>query len=167
MKLLLSLLAAAVVMAMVQGCIPGLKGSRNPSSGQDLKAQSVPGQNNSMSPKNPVPPLADGKIPNPGTATIKEDPLNSRLKDEINDSALKFAKNIPNVKHVKTCYSHMYGEWNLYLYVPRGKKISYQQFLWNKESQEWETVYGKGLTPSQVEFHLKGEVGDEKCFILK
>ncbi len=168
MKLLLSLLAAAVVMAMTQGCVPGLKSSKNPSSGQDLKAQSVPGQDNSVSPQNPVQPLAEGKVQNPGTATIKEDPSNSPLKDEISRSALEFAKNIPNVKHVKTCYSNMYGGWNLFVYVQRGKKISFDQYVWNKEFEQWELSYRKRDLPIKgLEFHLKGEVGDEKCFILK
>ena len=54
------------------------------------------------------------------------------------------------------------------LYLQKGKKVSLDQYSWNKKSQEWEIVYHlKEIPQKQVEFHLKGEVGDEKCFVLK
>ena len=89
-------------------------------------------------------------------------------KEEINQAALKFAKEIPNVKYIKTCFSKIYGGWYLLLYVEKGKKISLQQYSWNEKSKEWDVVYQvKEVPASQLEYHLKGEVGDEKCFLLK
>ena len=89
-------------------------------------------------------------------------------KEQVSKAALDFAGHIKNVKHVKICYSKLYGGWYLMLYLQKGKKVSLDQYSWNKKSQEWEIVYHlKEIPQKQIEFHLKGEVGDEKCFVLK
>jgi hypothetical protein len=42
-----------------------------------------------------------------------------------------------------------------------------EQFSWNGKSKEWE-VAGRFQVPAkQLDYHLKGEVADEKCFRLK
>jgi hypothetical protein len=87
---------------------------------------------------------------------------------EINQSALDFAENVPKVKAVKTCYSKLYGGWNLFLYVVKGKKIELQQYQWNPKSKEWDIVLrDEKLPQDQIDYHIKSEVNDEKCFVLK
>lgn len=94
--------------------------------------------------------------------------INEGEKGQVSKAALDFAGHMKNVKHVKICYSKLYGGWYLMLYLQKGKKVSLDQYSWNKKSQEWEIVYHlKEIPQKQVEFHLKGEVGDEKCFVLK
>lgn len=90
-------------------------------------------------------------------------------KEEVSKAALEFAeKNIPGVKHLKICYSKLYGGWYLLIYSQKGKKISMQHWSWNQKSREWDIVYHrKEVTPQQLEFDLKGEVAGEKCFLLK
>ena len=89
-------------------------------------------------------------------------------KEEVSRAALEFATHIKNVIHVKTCYSKLYGGWYLMLYVQKGKKTALDQYSWNRKTREWEIVYHlKEIPKKQLDFHLKGEVGDEKCFVLK
>ncbi|MBI5250790.1 MAG: hypothetical protein HY912_14965 [Desulfomonile tiedjei] len=172
MKLFPSLVAAALALVVAYGCVPGLKSSKNPPGVRDLKAQGVPDQSNSVPPPSPAqrPNVSpDGNPPSARAEKTVESSMDFRLKDEINRSAMEFAeKNVPNVKHIKTCYSQIYGGWYLILYVQKGKRTSLEQYLWNKDFQQWEVIYQlKELPAKQLEFHLKGEVGDEKCFVLK
>lgn len=169
MKLFFSLVAASLALVVAYGCVPGLKGSKNQPNTQEIKAQGPEGQGGPLSPNRQPAAGPQPQAPRPGPNTIAEGTSDFLLKDEINRSALEFAgKSVPNLKHVKTCYSQVYGGWNLFVYVQRGKKISFHQYLWNKESQEWEpNFHQKDLPANQLEFHLKGEVGDEKCFVLK
>ncbi len=89
-------------------------------------------------------------------------------KDEVNRLALEFAKLIPNVKHVKTCFSKLYGGWYMLLYIQKGKKVALDQYSWSPVTKEWEIIYRlKEIPAKQLEAHVKGEVGDEKCFVLK
>ncbi len=91
-----------------------------------------------------------------------------RDKEAVNEAALKFAKNLQGVEHIKTCYSRLYGGWYVFFYLKKGKTVSVQQYSWNPKSQEWEIIYHlKELPPERLEYHLKGEVDDEKCFVLK
>ena len=106
--------------------------------------------------------------PPPDTSSVEAGAIDLRLKEEVNTAALKFAKSVPGVKHVKTCYSKLYGGWYLLLYVQSGNKVSLQQYSWNDKTQEWEVIYYlKEIPEERLEHHLKGEVADEKCFILK
>ena len=108
------------------------------------------------------PPTGEG----PKAAT--ESAVDPGEKEQVSQAAIEFASHMKNVKHVKICYSKLYGGWYLMTYVSKGKKISLDQYSWNKKSQEWEIVYHlKEVPQKQLEFHLKGEVGDEKCFVLK
>lgn len=89
-------------------------------------------------------------------------------KDEVNRLALEFARQIPNVKHVKTCFSKLYGGWYMLLYVQKGKKVALDQYSWSPATKEWEIIYRlKEIPAKQLDAHVKGEVGDEKCFVLK
>lgn len=91
-----------------------------------------------------------------------------RNKDEINDSALQFAKNsVPGFLHAKTCYSKLYGGWYLLLYVKKGQNISLQQYSWHEKSREWEPMYQQKLPKEDMERHLKIDVAGERCFRLK
>ncbi|MGC8659115.1 MAG: hypothetical protein ACP5U1_08575 [Desulfomonilaceae bacterium] len=115
----------------------------------------------------PPPPQYSPPPPTDAAAAAKSvvDPVE---KEQVSRSALSFASHMKNVKHVKVCYSKLYGGWYLMLYLARGKKTSLDQYSWNKKSQEWEIVFHlKEIPQKQVEYHLKGEVGDEKCFVLK
>ncbi len=105
--------------------------------------------------------LPDGKLPPAGVDSLDQ-------RAEINESALEFAKNFPNVKAVKTCFSKLYGGWNLDLFVARGKKITKQQYSWNGKSKEWEPVLlDKEVPKNQLEYYLNTELAEEKCFVLK
>jgi len=172
MKLGSCLMAAVIVPALLSGCVPFLRGSGNPANPAQPKAQGIADQVDGTKPLNRTGELISGQDQRTSGAEKASagDPVpDSTAKEEINRAALEFAGKLPNVKHVKTCYSNMYSEWNLYLYAQRGKKLSYQQYLWNKQLQQWERepLYKKDLQANQLEFHVRGEVGDEKCFVLK
>jgi hypothetical protein len=105
--------------------------------------------------------LPDGEVPQ-----SVGDNLDQRA--EVNQSALEFAGNFPNVKAAKTCFGKLYGGWNLDLFVARGKKITKQQYSWNGKSKEWEPVLlDKEVPQDQFEYYLNSELSDEKCFVLK
>jgi len=172
-----------IVAALLLGCIPGLKAVKpSPGAGElsDLKKprlsedgteardeteRSDRSQITTPPKYEPPPPPSD----HDGTSGA----IDLRKKDEINAAALKFAKNaagknVGEVKHVKTCYSKLYGGWYLLLYVKKGKRIALHQYSWNEKSREWEPIfYLKELPPDRLDIHLKGEVADEKCFVLK
>ncbi len=152
MKAALSLLAATLILAalVLLGCVPGLESVKGPTEAQNPpppnhttgQAGNAPatkptckeaGQTPSSSPPAYTPP------PPPDREKISEAGADLRLKDEVNESALKFAKEIPNVKHFNTCYSKLDRSWWLNVYSQRKKKIFVQQYLWNDKSKEWET----------------------------
>ncbi len=171
MKAALSLLAALLLL----GCVPGLQSAKPPTQGEPPLApqgQSEPSKapmalDQGADPAAPPPPPAYLPPPPPDRDRISEGSVDLRLKDEVNEAAMRFAREIPNVKHIKTCFSKLYGGWYLMLYVEKGKKISLEQFSWNGKSKEWE-VAGRFQVPAkQLDYHLKGEVADEKCFRLK
>lgn len=166
MQLFFRIVATALALVVLHACVPGLKTTKAPPNAGDLRAQAAPNATSPPMQGNPG-PAPDGKAPS-GPGGPGEGPLDFRLKDEINRSALEFAKNIPNVKHIKTCFSQINGGWYMIIYIERGKKISFEHYLWNKADQQWELVYRhKDLPPNQLEFHYKSELGDEKCFPLK
>ncbi len=176
----LLIIFVSVAVLIVIGCVSALKNAKAPDestakentkasteqpkqdqsgekpSGEDLKKLLTP-----PPPPQYNPPTGDQKA----SAESVVDPAE---KERVGQAALEFASHMKNVKHVKICYSKLYGGWYLMLYVTKGKKISLDQYSWNKKSQEWEIVYHlKEIPQKQIEFHLKGEVGDEKCFVLK
>jgi len=174
-----SAVLAAVCVSLslaMSGCTPSLQMTKPPSpevsasdgkngtSAESPTASPKPEQ----TPENQLPPPPPDYQPPSLSEGLLEGPPDLSWKDEINASALEFAKNIPGVKHVKTCYSKLYGPWYLILYVEKNKKIGLQQYSWNARSKEWEISYQlKELPAKQLEYHLKGEVADEKCFVLK
>lgn len=176
MKAALSFLAATLILAalLLQGCVPGLQSAKNPPDGDaapqpeqadtaKAPAPSGPGVDQAA----PSPPPDYIPPPPPDREKIVEGSVDLRMKDEVNEAAMRFAKEIPNVKYIKTCYSKLYGGWYLMLYLAKGKKISMEQFSWNGKSKEWEVAGQFEVPPKQLEYHLKGEVADEKCFRLK
>ena len=117
----------------------------------------VPGDKSKYDP--PPPPPADKSVV---TALALRD------KDEINRSALQFAKNFKNVEHVRTCYSKLFGGWYVLMYVKNKNKYDLNQYSWNSKTKEWELMYiNKNITVKKLEYLLKSEVVDEKCFLLK
>ena len=176
---------AAVFVSLVlavSGCVPGLQMTK-PSAGEapspkakkgaPAEASAGPTQQadkNKTADKQLTPPPPENKPP-----ALSEGPLEGlpdlSWKDEIEASALEFAKNIPHVKHAKICFSKLYGGeggWYLILYVEKAKKIGLQQFSWNPRYKEWEPSFQlKEIPAKDVEFHLKGEVEGEKCFVIK
>jgi hypothetical protein len=180
MKAALSFLAATLILAalLLLGCVPGLQSAKPATQGEPPLApqgQSEQGQSpkapmasdQGADPAAPPPPPAYLPPPPPDREKISEAVVDLRQKEEVNEAAMRFAKEFPNVKYIKTCFSKLYGGWYLMLYVEKGKKISLEQFSWNGKSKEWE-VAGRFQVPAkQLDYHLKGEVADEKCFRLK
>ena len=185
MKVTPKVLAVTLIFMVpfILGCVPGLqmsKPSGDVASTGSGETQSSPEAASTVKPTNKGP---GGQVPpsspqyTPPSPAVKEGPFEGEpdlsWKDEINASALDFAdklpvRNVPKIKHVKTCFSKLYGGWYLILYVEEGKKIGLQQYSWNPKNREWEFSYRQKEVPAnQVEFHLKGEVEDEKCFVLK
>jgi hypothetical protein len=180
MKAALSLLAVTLILAalLLLGCVPGLQSAKPATQGepplapQGQSEQAEPSKapmasDQGADPAAPPPPPAYLPPPPPDREKISEAVVDLRQKEEVNEAAMRFAKEFPNVKHIKTCFSKLYGGWYLMLYVEKGKKISLEQFSWNGKSKEWE-VAGRFQVPAkQLDYHLKGEVADEKCFRLK
>ena len=182
MKRLLTVLAVVLVipLALFQGCIPGLKATK-PTQSSELSPDaknvenapepSAPGKLSEEELEKLLPPpppsyekrkSGDGKMAMP--VTSKE----MLEKEEINASALRFAKEIPNVKHVKTCFSKMFGGWYLDLFVTKGKKIVKQNYSWNPVTREWDiSLAPKEVPQDKLEYYLRGEVTDERCSVLK
>jgi hypothetical protein len=168
-----------VVAALIFGCAPIFK-STKPADETDQAPKSVTSPERDKKDEL-LPDTGKKKEPSPISPRPKYEPppppagkkaptgaIDLRKKEDINASALKFAKNIKGVKHVKTCYSKLYGGWYLLLYVEKKKRIALQQYVWNEKSKEWEVIYyRKEIPPDTLDFHLKGEVADEKCFLLK
>ncbi len=178
MKAALSLVAVALVLAalFLTGCVlPGTIGPTKPTpDGEPIpppeqsEGAKAPAPSDQAA-EQPLPPPPPGYKPPspPDREKIVEGSVDLRLKDEVNEAAMRFAKEIPNVKHVKTCYSKLYGGWYLMLYLEKGKKISMEQFSWNGKTKEWEVAGQFQVPAKQLDYHLKGEVADEKCFRLK
>lgn len=176
MKTFLHLLAVASVIAVtVSSCLPAMRSSRAPSqtaeptrSAPSSQQTPKPTGSHEKAPGTQPAVTPDQKAPGIPDAASLEGLPSLDQRPEINQAALDFAAHVPNVKYVKTCFSKLYGGWYLILYVTRGKRTSLQQYLWNPKSKEWEIVYIlKEIPEDQVEYHVKGEVGDEKCFVLK
>jgi len=170
---------ALSAVVLIVGCSAGLKSFVSPttsdqppkvtapSAGPDATAsRPVPGakpgpEDRSGTPPKYAPPAAPDQKQPPATLDLGE-------KDEVNQAGLKFAENVAGVKHVKTCYSRLYGGWYLFLYIQKGKQISLQQYSWNRRTKEWEVIYHvKNIDPDKLEYHLKSELEDEKCSVLK
>lgn len=176
-RVLLTAVILALAAAFVLGCVPGIRSVKPAedtdqapaSSGVEEGAPTAPEQaRRAEGDRGPAarPPYEPPPPPDDTQATLGA--IDLRLKDVVNEAALKFAKNVSGVQHVKTCYSKLYGGWYLFLYLKKGKKISLQQYSWNEKTNEWEIIYQlKELSPDRLEYHLKGEVDDEKCFVLK
>jgi hypothetical protein len=176
-RVLLTAVILALAAVFILGCVPGIRSVKPAgdtdqapaSSGVEEGLPTAPEQakkgERERDPSAP-PPYKPPPPPDEAQATLGA--IDLRLKDEVNEAALKFAKNVSGVEHVKTCYSKLYGGWYLFLYLKKGKKISLQQYSWNEKTKEWEIIYQlKELSPDRLEYHLKGEVDDEKCFVLK
>jgi hypothetical protein len=95
--------------------------------------------------------------------------VDPREKAEVTDSALEFArKNVPTAKHIKVCFSKVYGGWYMLLFSQKGKKMSMDHWNWNSKTKEWEVLnQEKNLPPERVENELRGDLQGEKCFVLK
>jgi hypothetical protein len=176
MKAALSFVAVALILSalILLGCVPGLQtvkptpeGSVAPPTGQaeGAKAPEPSGQAADKSTSPPAPTYAPP--PPPDKEKVSEAAVDLRMKDEVNEAAVKFAKEIPNVKYMRTCYSKWFGGWYLILYRQQKKNFLLQQFQWNDRSKEWEPSYNKKLTTKEAEAQLKVEVAGEKCFRLK
>lgn len=169
---------ATIAASLILGCVPGLK-SIKPFAGEDRATavgdrgktkttESQTGRGTGKDTKPGLPPLDYTPPPPPDDEKLSEKPIDLHEQDEVNSAAREFAKNVSGVKHIKTCYSKLYGGWYLFLYVKKGKKISLHQYSWNEETKEWEISYHlKEVAAKELETHLKGEVHDEKCFVLK
>lgn len=182
MKFYRGFLFLVLFTAVLVGCVSALKNTKAPNEPsakeqatpspeqpkQQEQAANKPSQEELKSLLATPPPPKYNPPAGGGPKAAAESVVDPMEKDQVSQAALDFASHIKNVKHVKICYSKLYGGWYLMTYVSRGKKISLDQYSWNKKSQEWEIVYHlKEVPQKQLEFHLKGEVGDEKCFVLK
>lgn len=175
MKFVITFMAVTLIFLapIMSGCVPGLQTSK-PSGGEGGPASAKePGNVAGTTDKNvegKLPPPPPGYTPSStGDKEARfEGPEDLSLREEINQSALDFAKNVSHVRHIKTCFSKLYGGWYLILYIEKGKRIALEQYSWNPKTREWEIVFSQKEVPrEQLQFHLKGEVNDEKCFVLK
>jgi hypothetical protein len=181
-----SIVLAAVFVSLLlaaSGCVPGLQITKPPAEeapspaaksgapGESSTGAKQPSDKNKTAEKELPPTPYENKPP-----ALREGPLEGlpdlSWKDEIRESALEFAKNIPHVKHAKICFSKLYGGeggWYLILYVEKAKKkMGLEQYSWNPRYKEWEPSFQlKEIPANQVEIRLKGEVQGEKCFIIK
>ena len=103
----------------------------------------------------------------PPKEKIAEGSVDLRLKGKVTEAALEFAKNVPGVVNVKTCYSRVHGAWYLFLYVKKGKKIQLQHYSYNERSGEWDVLYNRIIDAKRLPSELKADLPDEECFILK
>ncbi len=162
-----------IAAAMTLGCGLAAKGLKS-SSGTSLAPTATKARDKTGS-AGPVegnlpPPVPEYKPPPPPDADkVSSGVVDLRTRDEVNEAALKFAKNFKSIVHIKTCFSKLYGGWYLFLYVKKGKKVTFRQYSWDASAKEWAVSYHpiKELEVENVEQHLKGEVDDERCFILK
>lgn len=173
------LVATILAAALTAACVPALTSP---------KQSQVPGQAAGQKKAADAPKqAASAKAPGAGSkdATPAEVPLlplpgvdksgssnelNSR--QEVNQAALEFTanQNIPNVRGVKTCYSKLDGGWSLYIYVAKGKKAAYHQFLWNPKGKEWEPIPAmdqKEIPADQLKYYFESQVNNETCSVLK
>lgn len=178
-KTLIALVAVVVISCLAVGCIGGLKSLKrtsekaepSPESGGLAKPRIAENSNGSKpKPADDLAPVYAPPPPPPSKESKEKAAADLGLRDEIEASALEFAKNFPNVQHVKICYSKLYGGWYLFLYIEKGKKRSLHHYAWNPRSSEWEiieTFKEDRIPKTQWKFHLKGELPGEKCYILK
>jgi predicted small lipoprotein YifL len=135
---------------------------------EEGKLQKLPPLEAKQKPSSPAdtPDRARSGLPDKGLASPQEDGMT--LRADVNQAALEFAKNFPDVIAVKTIYSKLYGGWNLDLFVGKGKKIDKQQFSWNNKTKEWEpTARLRVEHPENLQFLLDTNLPDEKGFVLK
>ena len=176
MKWLTHVLAAILMLfaAVILGCVPGTKFAKSTPSPDDGTVTATLGKEDSKSSaaewEKPPPSASEPREKTPATPkrALPASPREMRNKDEINAAALEFAKGIPDVMHVKTCFSKVFGGWYLHLYLKKGKKISLQHYSWNPVTKEWDVSLAvKEIPVDSLEYHLKSEIGDEKCTTLK
>lgn len=168
--------------AFLAGCVPFLK-TVKPQQGEERAAQVKPGAESDMGTEKSDKPSAlsqeelDKMLPppppdyKPTTSSPAQsiDPVDSGEKEAIKEAALKFAKEIPNVKHMKTCFSREFGGWYLILYTQKGKKFAVQHFAWNSRTLEFEPSAPSRLLLSkkELEQQLDVSVKGETCSRLK
>jgi hypothetical protein len=169
--------AFIVAIGLVVGCSTSHKLMKpsmdQPTGSKPPVATARASQNNPSLPKKPV--QAQTSTPElryePPTSSNKlaESDIDPREKAEVTKAALEFTrKNVPQAKHVKVCFSVLYGGWYMLVFDQKGKTFSKEHLSWNSETKEWEPVeQEKQLAPHQMEFELKGDVPGEKCFLLK
>jgi len=193
MKRLLAVLAVALMfpLAAIPGCAPWFQTTKpseslvkapggehsdwGPAAPSDKRLEDSAGssQSGKLSPDElekmlPPPPPSYKRDSAQATRALPASPKELIEKEKINASGLEFAKGIPNVKHIKTCFSRMFGGWYLHLYVTKGKKVALQHYTWNPGSREWDVSMAvKELPLENLERHLRQEVGDEQCTVLK
>ncbi|MEW6140720.1 MAG: hypothetical protein AB1733_21060 [Thermodesulfobacteriota bacterium] len=175
-----SIFLIAIAATLAVGCAPALKSAKlDAPSDQGPAEQSAPATG--TEPSQPLPPVSQIEKPRPPLATGPSQqpglgkpappatPGESLEREEVNKAALEFAKGIPEVLHIKTCFSKMFGGWYLDLFIKKTKKTAaIQNYAWNPTTREWEvSVKAKEIPLNEVENYLKGQVGDEKCSILK
>lgn len=185
MKYLQSVLArglAVFAIALVIGCVPSFLAKNQRATEVPVARPGVPGEAGAKSPESqpsakalkdllqPPPPPSYQQATSGGRAreALPAEPREMLVKNQINKAALAFANEIPNVQHVKTCYSHEFGGWYLMLYIKKKDGVSLQHYAWDPKTEEWEVSYRvEHLPEKEVQFHLKQEVGDERCTVLK
>ena len=122
MKRLLTALAVtvAILLAGILGCAPGIKSTKS-TSDSDLKSVDKTAEYSKetskpekLTPEDlekmlPPPPPSYKKDSAEGGQALPVGPKEMLQREEINTSALEFAKQIPGVIHVKTCFSKVFG----------------------------------------------------------
>ena len=172
-------MALTVAVLLATGCVPWLR-SAKPAPGTNQAAAKNAGQpglvpvhggqvtDKELDQRLPPPPPFYKPPESRDQTTEAESFVGSTMKLEVEEAARRFAKEIPNVKHIKICFSKMYGGWYLLLYAREGKKTFEHHYSWDAENKEWKVALTpKEVPPVQLEHRLKGEVADERCYLLQ
>lgn len=180
-------MSVIIISCLVTGCLTQLKslrrGVNQAKTSQDTGVVAKPGQPGNAATSgekssDELAPVYAPPPPPPSKESAARTSFDLRLKDEIAQSALEFAKNYPEAKHVKICYSKLFGGWYLFLYIQekkekkkkeKDKNISIYHYEWRPKTSEWEiiTTFRDELREDEVKFHLQGELADETCEVLK
>jgi len=173
---------AIFAIALVIGCVPAFLSKNRTATEVPVARPGAPGEAGAKPAQSessakavqdlllPPPPPSYKAASSSGKAkeALPAEPREMVIKNQINKAALTFANEIPNVQHVKTCYSREFGGWYLLLYIKKKDGVSLQHYAWDPKAEEWEVSYRvEHLPDKEVQFHLKGEVGDERCTVLK
>jgi hypothetical protein len=161
------LLAIALVGCLILGCVSAVKSVKQDSQEGAEGSAKTAGETPGPQPSPPPPPPLEKPTYDPPSSPAKGS-SELRGQEEVRDSAMLFLKSIPDLRNAKICYSKMYGQWVLDVFAGKDAKTTKQQFEFDPRTKEFQVSGPQVKIPKdQIDFHLKKEVNDETCFVLK